>query len=467
MIKEIFVARAKRDYGSDYEKEKLEFINKTFPDYKIIPLPNLEELQDKSNKSIKYGEGLMEKEIEFFFPLIDRCEIFIMLPIWYDLAKDGSKMGDKGELSKGVKPEALYALSVKKKVYELDFENKLNRINTIHDSEELIDELVTQDKKNRLYGRMKELFKDEKRLIPIIHPKMMGFLERNKNVRNLIKNFLSSNRKDIRSIKPISIQPRYPGLDYRLGYNNPIRYIPYNSNRLYTINDIGINDLKNMKGEMHFYECFFDENVNDSTYIDKEFENKKEEFIKLGNKIENFKPWMVFNNHIIGLSIVFDLDCDSDIFNKNTWNKCMILKNTIEKELDIRKLKHKSSTTGNGFNITTQPYWFDIEKDTFFECSKEIYEMYKNINSLLKPYINGVKIDDKIPDWSMYKKMPFTYHAKWNRITLPVSDGDVDREFIMKISDIDDFLRNEKNNTIEVIEKSKWNNNNWWFNNEI
>jgi len=445
----IFAARAYQDYGSDYEIEKLKLIKEKFNE-EIIPLPII----DESSNLIKFGKGLLDKEVTNFFPLIDKCDIFISIPIWNNTNKDGSKRSDRGNLTEGVKFETLYALSRNKKVYKIDGD-KITQIN-ISDSEELILELMILNKRNQLDEKMKELIKQEKRLN--IHSKIIDLYERNDNVINLMKSFLSCKKED--AIKPIAIQPRYPLLKE---LNLPIRYYPYGTKTLYRITDLNMKDLKTTVGQMHFYECFFDDKVRDNKLIKQEFTDKMIKWINDGNKKEDFKPWMVFNDHVIGISIVFDIDCGSNLFEKDTFNKAMILKNGTEEELDSHGLKHKSSTTGNGINVISEPYFFKENDDNLKNCSNEIVKTYEKINNLYHKYIDGVKIDPKRPDWQIYKKMPFTYHAKWNRITLPISDGsNIDREWLMKISDIDYFMNNEKTNIKDVIEKSGWNNNNWW-----
>jgi len=458
----IFFARAYHDYGTEYENDIIKKIKEKWNNCDIIQLPKIEEIEKESN--IKYGQGLLEKERDYFFPLINECDIFVMCPINNEFNKDGSKRTDKGKLTEGVRFEALHALSIGKQLYHID-SYRTTQIKTINELEELIKSIYTLNKKfNRLLNdNIRELINSEKRLPTNIHPKITGLYERNKNIRDIMKGFLNGNRVDIEYIKPITIQIRYPITEA------PIRYLPYGTRHHFSLEDLNIEDIKKYKGEMHFYETFLDKKILDDKRIDIETQEIIINLIKKGKKEKNFKPWMVFNKYILGVGIVFDIDAPKELektygkanmFEEKWYKEFMLMKDEAEKLANQIELKCVSSTTGNGFNVTCEPYWFDERNDTFDEFRETISNGIENINMSHNDI--GVRIDEKITDWSMFKKMPFTYHAKWNRITLPVNKGKLDREWLMNISDIDNFMKNEKENLNEVIEKSKWNEDKWW-----
>ena len=476
----IYLARAYTDYGTVYETECIETVQRKYPNSEIISLPNIEKLEhDKQN--IKYGIGLFNKEKEHFFKLIDNCDTLIITSIDNEFNKDGSRRKDKGKLSEGVKIEALYALSIGKKIYTLDIhkddKDKFIEIRNISDSEELITEIVklNNDKHNLLkeYPKIKNLIKTEKRLN--IHQKMMDFYSKNPSVRSLMKNFMSSNRNDIEYVRPIVIQEKYPILQ------NPIDYLPWGTKANYELNDLTTNkekvttekyNINDLVGEIHFRECIFDKGVKDAKLIDKEINEVVSKLLIQNKKVKNFKPWMIFNKHVIGASIVFDIDSPHELEekvgkvnmfdeNQNWYKEFMIMKCAAEEWFDSQNLRCVSFTTGNGFNIVSEPYWFDKNNDNLYDFKDDIDYAIDKINKLHINECKGVTIDTYPITWHVYKKMPFTYHTKWNRITFPVTKGRIDKEWLKKLSDLDYFLSNPKH-IDEVIKKCGWDKDKWW-----
>ena len=91
---------------------------------------------------------------------------------------------------------------------------------------------------------------------------------------------------------------------------------------------------------------------------------------------------------------------------------------------------------------------------------KKAYERFK-IKYRYRDSCEGVRIDPYPIMWSVYKKMPFTYNAKWNRVTLPVAKGRIDKEWLNTMSDLDYFISNPIH-VDEVINKSNWYKDGWW-----
>lgn len=469
----IFYGRAYVDYNSQFESDNINWIKERFGGIggDIIEFPILEH-----SPTEKYGRGLYLKEEKNFFPLIDRCDIFIMTAVNSSKNKDGSKRNDKGKLSGGVRIEALYALSIGKKVYQLvvegngDGSKRLIEISGISDSEELIKEAHSLNKIITSVDLLdlSELMMIEKRLPQNIHPKICGLYERNPITLELMNGLLNSCRSDIECIRPIAIQVRYPVSEA------PIRYLPYGTRRHYTLNFLDVSDLGRYKGEMHLYKTFLDSKVLDIDRIERETQIEIEKLVAAGRKEEDFKPWMVFNKYVLGFGLVFDIDAPksletvvgkANMFNETWYNEFMTVKKETEKFIErVLKLRYICATTGNGFNIFCEPYWFDERDDNLYDFIGTIDGIIGDINIDVEDKgIKGVRVDEKAMDWSMYKKMIFTYHAKWNRITLPIRRGDVDREWLMEVSDIDNFLTNEKANLEEVMLKSNWMYDRWWI----
>lgn len=484
MLINIFFARAYTDYGTKYETECIEMVRKEYPNAEIIPLPNIEELHGEQN--IKYGTGLFNKEMLSFFPLIDSCDIFICVPIDNEFNKDGSRRSDKGKLSEGVKDEVLYALSVGKKVIKFVENNvdKFVEIKGIYDSEELIKHIVVLNRHYRVlnnFPKMQDLIKTEKRLN--VHPRIVDFLFRNKNVRDIIKGFLSPDENHRDCVRPITLQHRYPSIK-ELSY--PVRYVPYNhirktltqgsNNTLLTYKNLTKDMLirPDREGELHFYECFF-ETVTDGKLLDMEIEQKIKEIVTEGSKESSYEPNMVFDNHITGIGVVYDIDAppDANIFNKKWWPEFMALKDGVVSYVhDDLDLKCICSTTGNGLNVLCEPYWFDDRDDNFYDFKDMIEDDIEELNTLYGsvlrgrtgrgPEGKGVKIDGSAISWSIYKKLFFGYSAKRYKMTIPISKEEDDMEWVEQISDVDYFLSNEQQNIDEVVRRSKIEKDKWW-----
>ncbi len=99
MKKKIFFARAISDYNSNYENEWIKIIKELFNDCEIIQFPDIKE-ECKIDL-----ERLKNIERDYFFPLIDTCDVFMCVP-----EKHGKYY------TKGVTIEMEYALSVNKRV---------------------------------------------------------------------------------------------------------------------------------------------------------------------------------------------------------------------------------------------------------------------------------------------------------------------------------------------------------------
>ena len=476
-----FAARAYIDYGSVYETDYLSLIKDTFPGTELITLPVLDELHE--SKNAMFGVALLIKEKIHFFPLIDKCDIFIYAPIYKETNADGSRRpssAERGKLSEGVKDEVLYALSIGKPVYKL-VGDKFKRILSISDDEELITQLVFLNKVYKVLGDFPEihsLIKTEKRLN--IHPKYVDFLFRNKKIRELIEGFLSSGDDHKDHVRPITTQYRYPSIK-QIQY--PVRYIPYNSRRktlkagtnniLLTFDNLqqDVFMRPDREGEIHFYECFFDKTVLDGKKLDMEIEQKMKELVADGEKESDFKAGMVLENHITGIGIVFDIDAPpgTNIFLKKWWPEFMALKDgVVAYAHDDLDLKCICSTTGKGLNVSCEPYWFDDRDDNFYDFKELIEEDIDELNTLYGSVLRkrskgkGVQIDNSAISWSIYKKMFFGYSAKPYKITIPISKEEDDREWVKQISDVDYFFSNETENVDEIVRRSKIERDKWW-----
>ena len=480
----IFAARAYIDYDSPYETDYLSLIKETYPGAKIIELPKLDELHE--SKSAMFGVALLMKEKKHFFILIDSCDIFVYAPIDSEFTKDGSKRpkgSQKGDLSEGVKDEVLHALSIGKPTYKL-IGDRLKRIKSISDDEELIIHLVLLNKKYKIldqFPKMKQLIKTDKRLN--VHPRYVDFLFRNKKVQEIMKGFLSPGKDHEDSVRPITFQYRYP---VHANLIAPVRYVPLNyqrktletgsNNILLTFDSMNKNTLlrQDREGEPHFYECFFDKTVLDAKKVDMGLKQAIEKFLAEGGK-GKFEPNLFYDEHITGIGLDFDIDMPkgASIFLKKWWPEAMALKDGVvayaHEDLDLKCIV---SITGKGLNVSCEPYWFDERDDNFYDFKDRIEDDIDYLNqtygSVLKCRTgrstegNGIKIDNSAITWAIYKKLLFSYSAKQYRITIPISKEEDDREWVDQISDVDNFLSNETKNVDEVVSRSNIDKDKWW-----
>lgn len=284
------------------------------------------------------------------------------------------------------------------------------------------------------------------------HQKIINIYKGNPEIRKHIKNFLKTER----GIRPIAIQKRYPK------FKKPIVWYPRNSNTFLDISKTGIKMLQETVGEMHFFECIFDDNIKNYELINQEIEQITIENPELYEKhgITAIRS-IVYNKHIIGMSPCFDIDSPTDPkTNKKTdcfeiWDRFMFIKQKIEKYLDDLGFEYQIVFSGNGIYIIMEECYFR-NYDEFLEFVDEINNIIIYINWYADQYYKykiHPNIDKKSKSWWNYDKTVFTYQSKSNRMTIYLPKGYVDKEYVKRITNIDTFTEHHVEYTKEIMDK--------------
>ncbi len=472
----IFFARFQTDFGSEYEKTWIDIINETWPGCEIIKFPHREEIDNWiSNNRIKnpiWEWSIWKEEERFFFPLIDSCDILVAAPIW-----GGGNRKNTGKFSLLVDLEIKYALNKGKRVIGLinnemrDIKKEDLEVRGISGNFEIIRNIlkgkgiyIMRDEKREYTNETKTyinnewLLREEKKMLDI-HNKMVNFYTRNPRVMKFLEGFYTAKK----GYRVLTLQQRYPpGKDGKI--KKPIRYLPYGTRRMIHFNEMDIKSLRKNIGQMHFLECIFDEKIKDIKFINEEI--KKHTHWKLTRR-KGGDDWKqeidlkkVFEPRIIGISPVFDIDSPGnffDYFDENMHLKCL-----VENELLDRGYECNSIFTGNGIGVLMQTIYF---KDGLSEKNKwiEFQIIKKDLDKIMLKCNNKYKvkfkplIDDTEKSWSIYEKTPFTYSNKWNRATLPVNIGSINRKWLEKVCGFDHFIKlNEYEIKEQIMNIAAW-----------
>lgn len=294
-----------------------------------------------------------------------------------------------------------------------------------------------------------------------IHNKMINYYEDSHTVIKFLSDFLTLRR----GYRPIAIQKRYPKLI------KPFAYYPTDTKRLVHFAELSIVDLYKYIGQLHFFEFIFDDGIKDWNLIAKEIDDNWE-------AIENYGLGVVFDKHIIGAGITLDIDAPKDPITKrkrnffDVYEEYMQMKMLCEDIANEYGFRHNAIFTGNGIGIVFESYYFDEIDNIDYSGDignkiNDLYEFKNDIDNLMLKmnyqYLRKVgmtdknlipHVDDRFKSWWSYNKCPFTYHNKWNRMTIPLKKGYVDKEWLIKYSNFDFVIDNRCED--EIIRECKW-----------
>lgn len=314
--------------------------------------------------------------------------------------------------------------------------------------EEIMEDIIKK------YDEDRELYRMDNKKDIDTHRKIVALYKSSPKIREHIKKFLKTKR----GVRPIVIQKRYPKIE------NPLVWYPRNSNMMLNISSLNMDVLTTNYGQLHFFECIFDNAILDENLINKEIldeiEINKELYDNRG--ITPIRS-IVYNKYIIGISPIFDIDSPKDsvtgkkVYCIEIWDRLMFVKQMIEKWLDSLGIKYDIIFSGNGIYIKVQNLYFKN-----YEEYMVLLEWFDYITNYINHYMDqyykykGVypKIDNKRKTWWNYYKTILTYHTKWNMMTGYLPKGYVDKEYVMRVFNIDNFIVNHDIYGKEMFEKA-------------
>lgn len=194
-------------------------------------------------------------------------------------------------------------------------------------------------------------------------------------------------------------------------------------------------------------------------------------------------------DHIIGLTPVFDIDSPGIIKEDGTEDR----KNRVDffsvvpyfndyiavvcKELTNRGIDYRQVFSGNGVHIVGQAYYPEEhghDREKVFEFNDKFVTLIKNINHRLKVQNNNVNIntdlnvytylsaDKRSKSWNRFYKIPFSFHASRNRISIPLNKGTIDAEWLKRVTSLDN-IRKDSSIIDEILKctENEWSKNIW------
>lgn len=177
-------------------------------------------------------------------------------------------------------------------------------------------------------------------------------------------------------------------------------------------------------------------------------------------------------DNVCGLNLIIELDAPYDSLERGAkrlnffdfideFNRCV---NIIGKYLDDVGEEYNIMFSGNGIYIMLEGFY---EIDSLLDYKENFIRLMDNIKEDNSELDNPIKvhIDNKSCPWNDYFKIPFTFHEKRPRISIPLSKDEIDGKWLNEVSDIsnifvrdnfydcDNFCYDVIN---EVISKCEW-----------
>jgi len=184
------------------------------------------------------------------------------------------------------------------------------------------------------------------------------------------------------------------------------------------------------------------------------FDNKMADWMKIKDHT------ITLENNRVGINAVIDLDTpddpESDKAKRLTFfDHIQQFNNTIniiDKKLDEECQDYNLMFSGNGIYFILNGYYGDnllTYRDNFVNTIDNLKE--NGLDDKLK-----VHIDNKSAAWSVYTKIPFTFHTSKDRISIPLPKGEIDGRWLNEVSNSNNIM-NDYTIVNEIIKKSNWN----------
>ena len=270
-----------------------------------------------------------------------------------------------------------------------------------------------------------------------IHNTMISKYQSTREIYNFIEKFFTLKN----GLRPFVIQKRFPKTIA------PLRYFPSESKRMLLFDEFDTDTLGFYKGQIHFLECIFDERIKDLGFLEQEIRKAD-------------KPGDIFNQCVIGISPCIEIDyhiTGATIFDK--YDESIYLKCLIEEKIKEMGFKANSIFSGNGFYTVVQSSYFKEFNSTLDDVKKNLSEFGEKRNREMKKKFKTKTlplIDIKEDHWAKYYKIPFTYHNKYNRVSLPIPNGEIEKENLDIISNFNNFVSMNTNEIKSIINKANW-----------
>lgn len=171
----------------------------------------------------------------------------------------------------------------------------------------------------------------------------------------------------------------------------------------------------------------------------------------------------IMKNSLVGLNAVIELD-SPEVPNSETAVRTSFFDYIQDFDLAINHIDKKLTNLGEDYNLMFSGNGIYIILEGYYEDNLQDYiTNFINLIDTLKE-VEGlgnslkVHVDNKSAPWNDYFKIPFTFHEKRQRISIPLPKEKLDEEWIDYISHTDNIINNNHISWCvnDIIKKANW-----------
>lgn len=306
----------------------------------------------------------------------------------------------------------------------------------------------------------------------IKYQKILQLYKSDQRVVDFIINFF----KVRRGVRCVAFQDKTIGTYYRYGHNNQKTLTTLTSDNF-------IQKQESAKGlATFFYEYIFARIVMNANARHFTYKTDPDTGKYVIDKDGKLVIEIIHNDHIIGSSITLDIDAPRNIqgykidcLDKKYYEDFMYTKYKIERSLDTLNIQYNWMFSGNGFYCIIESMYFDEDN---YESLQIFRKTKRNLINDIQPLTNQfkkLKIDGRVKQisippfrpiidindkgWANYHKIPFTFHERKPRMTIPLSKGYIERDWLKLVIDI--AYTTEYDVVTDILNKCGWDFNIW------
>lgn len=168
----------------------------------------------------------------------------------------------------------------------------------------------------------------------------------------------------------------------------------------------------------------------------------------------------IITDNIVGLNAVIEIDSpeepNSDKAKRTSFfdyiNEFNTTINHIDKKLENIGENYNIMFSGNGIYIILEGYYENNLRDYVLNFINlvDVMKEDEGLGNNLK-----VHVDNKSAPWNDYFKLPFTFHEKRPRISIPLPKGEIQKDWLDNVTSTNNVL-NDYTIIDEIIKNCEW-----------
>ncbi len=184
------------------------------------------------------------------------------------------------------------------------------------------------------------------------------------------------------------------------------------------------------------------------------FDKSVTEFFPTLNRVNTIE------NSIKGMNAVIEIDAPYEnesegAKRKDFFSHIKDFNNTIkqlDKILNERGEEYNMMFSGNGIYFLLEG-WYEDDIDIY---TKDFINIIDNLKETELGNELKAHIDNKAAPWNDYFKIPFTFHEKKPTISCPLPKGEIDSDWLYRVSNIDNIFKDYTTIINEIIHEAQW-----------